>query len=436
MPAELLADPGLALLTGATLGLVFGILITALWSARRIAALRAQNAELDAATRSQDAVDRERDDALSLAAEQLASSFQTVASRSLKENSETFLQLANERLGRQAADADRSLDDRGKAIEAMLNPIATALADTRAQLDRVERDRKHAFGAIERHLESMGQAQQALHTETAQLVSALKRPEVRGQWGEITLRRLVELAGMTSQVDFVEQVHVAGEDGLARPDMVVHLPDQRELVVDVKTPLDAYLAAVEATDGAARTRELARYAQQLRARIKELSKKAYWAQFSRSPEFVVLFIPGDQFLGAALDTDPELLDEALRQKVILATPTSLIALLKAVAYGWRQLALADNAEQIRTLAEALHQRLVTFTGHLATLGRQLGGSVDAYNRAVGSLERSVLPGARKFTELGVQQRQPVPDLPPVEPTPRPLRSQNDAPASAAPNNDE
>ena len=414
MPADILNDATLALLLGAAAGLTLGVLVTALVATRRIAAARARTAELEAAVRHQDALDQERDDALRLAAEQLASSFQGVASRSLRENSETFLQLANERLGRQAADASRDLAGRGKAIEDMLSPIAAALAETRTQLDRLERDRKHAFGAIEQHLANMGEAQKSLQAETHQLVSALKRPEVRGQWGEVTLRRLVELAGMTQQVDFIEQVHEAGEDTVVRPDMVVRLPDQRELVVDVKTPLDAYLAAVEAADAGERTQAMERHARQIKARIRELSNKRYWAQFTRSPEFVVLFIPGDQFLGAALETDPTLLDEALRQKVILATPTSFIALLKAVAYGWRQLALADNADKIRELAEALHHRLATFTGHLAAVGRQLGGSVDAYNRAVGSLERNVLPGARKFTELGVQQRQPLPEAPPVE----------------------
>ena len=260
---------------------------------------------------------------------------------------------------------------------------------------------------------------------TQNLVKALRRPEVRGRWGEITLRRLVELAGMVEHCDFQEQVHHAGEDQVIRPDMIVRMPDERELVVDVKTPLDAYLEAVEAADDAQRELGLQRHTRNLREHIRTLSSKAYWAQFSKSPEFVILFIPGDQFLSAALNVDPELIDYALTQQIILATPTSFVALLKAVAYGWRQSQLAENAEEIRILAQDLYGRLATFVAHMNRVGRQLASSVENYNRAVGSLERSVLPGARKFTELGVQARNRLEKAETIDPVPRTMIESSD-----------
>ena len=249
---------------------------------------------------------------------------------------------------------------------------------------------------------------------------------MRGQWGEITLRRLVELAGMVEHCDFIEQVHVVGDDKIIRPDMIVNMPDQRQLVVDVKTPLDAYLAAAEAPDDAQRKLALEKHAKNVRAHIRLLASKGYWTQFDESPEFVILFIPGDQFLSAALAEEPDLIEYALSQQIILATPTSLVALLKAVAYGWRQLALADNAKEIRVLAEDLYGRLGTFVTHMNKVGRQLASSVENYNRAVGSLERSVLPGARKFTELGVHAKKDIEKLESLEPVPRTMIEGNDS----------
>ena len=267
-------------------------------------------------------------------------------------------------------------------------------------------------------LEAMQSGQKSLAQETQNLVNALRRPEVRGRWGEITLRRLVELAGMVEHCDFQEQVHTSAEDRVIRPDMIVRMPDQRELVVDVKTPLDAYLEAVEARDDAQRKLGLERHARNVREHVRKLASKGYWEQFSQSPEFVILFIPGDQFLSAALNEDPELIEYALSQQIILATPTSLVALLKAVAYGWRQLALADNAQEIRRLAEDLYGRLTAFVGHLNRVGKQLSSSVENYNRAVGSLERKVLPGARKFVELGIRPKKEMEKLEPLESMPR------------------
>jgi DNA recombination protein RmuC len=279
--------------------------------------------------------------------------------------------------------------------------------------------------SLKSQLESLAASQQVLSAETRNLVSALRRPEVRGQWGEITLRRLVELAGMVEHCDFVTQSHQATETGAVRPDLVIHLPDARDLVVDVKTPLDAYLEATEAATDADRRVALERHASIVAGRIRELAGKAYWSQFDRSPDFVILFIPGDQFLSAALAQRPMLLDDALRQNVILATPTSLVALLKAVAYGWQQTALAENAAEIRGLAVQLYERLNTFTSHLAGVGKALGDSVRAFNSSVGSLERMVLPSARRFTDLGVQPRQRLSPLKDVEETPRDAASAAD-----------
>jgi DNA recombination protein RmuC len=260
---------------------------------------------------------------------------------------------------------------------------------------------------------------------------------VRGQWGEITLRRLVELSGMTAHVDFTEQHHVRTDSGAIRPDMIVHMPEQRDIVVDVKTPLEAYLAAAEAQNDEERGSHLRRHSQLVSLRVRELSSKRYWAQFERSPDFVVLFLPGDQFLTAALQENPGLIDESLRQNVMLATPTSLVALLKTVAYGWKQSVLADNAAEVRRLGEDLYKRLAVFGDHLTRLGKSLGASVDSFNKAVGSLEQQVLPGARRFPELGLRPNRDIEPLEPVANLVRiPRASEEAADPPAAGNADE
>jgi DNA recombination protein RmuC len=315
----------------------------------------------------------------------------------------------------------------------MLTPVREALQRTHEQIARIERERAESFGALRNSLENVTLGQVALQRETRSLVTALRRPEVRGQWGEMTLKRLAELAGMVEHCDFIEQVHVPGEDGALRPDMIVNMPDGRQLVVDVKTPLDAYLSAAEAATDEDRASALRRHAAAVQERVRQLAQKAYWAQFAQSPDFVVLFIPGDQFLSAAVAEVPTLLEDAIRQHVIVATPTSFIALLKAVAYGWRQNALADNALQIQELGEETYKRLATFTSHLAKVGRALGQSVDAYNSAVGSLERQVLPGARKFTELGLRPARELEETAPIDKLARTLveaePDPDDAPAA-------
>jgi len=253
-------------------------------------------------------------------------------------------------------------------------------------------------------------------------VNALRRPEVRGQWGELTLKRLAELAGMVEHCDFYEQEHIETKEGALRPDMIVRMPGGREIVVDVKTPLDAYISAVETSDEAMRTQHLQRHTKNVKERVRELSGKAYWSQFTRSPDFVVLFIPGEQFLSAALDNDPSLMEHAMQQKVILATPTSLVALMRAIAYGWRQESLAENAEQIREVGSELYHRLATFTDHLSKIGKSLTSSVQHFNKAVGSLDTRILPSARKFTEMGISSEKPIESLSQIETTAKSVES--------------
>ena len=412
-------------LPGVGIGLLLGAL--AAWLIVRRSKLRLE-IELDQANqalKSQEALQQEREAAFELANAKLTQAFADVSNRSLKANSDTFLKLAEQNLEAQQAKAKNELTEREKAVESLVKPIRDALDASQKQIADLEKSRSEAYGGIKNQLEAMQLSQKSLTQETQNLVKALRRPEVRGRWGEITLRRLVELAGMVEHCDFVEQVHTDSDGQIIRPDMIVRMPDERELVVDVKTPLDAYLSAAEAEDDAQRELGLKRHAKNVRTHVRMLSTKAYWGQFEKSPEFVILFIPGDQFLSAALNEEPDLIEYALSHQIILATPTSFVALLKAVAYGWRQLALADNAKEIRVLAEDLYGRLGTFVSHMAKVGRQLDSSVENYNKAVGSLERSVLPGARKFVELGVSPKKKIEKLGSVEAVPRKMIEGND-----------
>ena len=333
--------------------------------------------------------------------QELQQKFATLSAQALRENSSVFLQLAQESLKQMQIQGNHDLAKKEKAVEDLVKPLREALEKSEAQIRRIEQERQQTYGSLTKHLETVAQTQRLLHSETRNLVQALRRPEVRGQWGELTLRRLVELAGMVEHCDFYEQLQLDTEEGRLRPDMVVRMPDGREIIVDVKTPLDAYLSAIEAPDEDTRQRHLEQHARKVRERVRELAAKAYWNQFPRAPDFILLFIPGEQFLAAALDLDRALLEDALRQRIILTTPTSFVALLRAVAYGWRQEQLAANAERIREVGEELYRRLAVFADHLARLGKGLDTAVDNYNRAVGSFETKVLTGARRFTELGV-----------------------------------
>lgn len=402
----------IALLVLGTLlaGALLGALGVSLRARRREASLAAELARTQAVLAGEQARATERAAVLAQAEERLAAAFARLANESLSSNSRSFLELALQNLGRYQGEARRDLEEREKAVAAMLAPIHEALQKTATQIGAIEKERQEAFGGIRTQLAAMANDQQLLQTETRNLVNALRRPQVRGQWGELTLRRVAELAGMVEHCDFVEQETVATADGSLRPDMIVRLPDRGELVVDVKTPLDAYLEAIEAGSDQDRRAALQRHARNVADRVRELSAKAYWAQFPSSPAFVVLFIPGDQFLSAALSENPGLLEDALRNKVVLATPTSLVALLQAVAFGWRQVSLQQNAEEIRRLGQDLYERLTPFLAHVTRLGRMLDGSARAYNEAVGSLERKVLPGARRFAELGIRGKQ-EPEVP-------------------------
>ena len=355
--------------------------------------------------------------------EQSKLSFSELSQQALRKTNEDFLQLAQENFNRHQVTAEAALSQKEQAFNTLLTPIRETLKKTTDELQGIEKNRIEAYGSISQYLENMTLSQQQLQLETRHLVQALRRPEIRGQWGELTLKRLVELAGMADQCDFYEQEQQSGEEGPIRPDMIIRLADNREIIVDAKTPLDAYLTATETADETLQNKELERHARQVRERIRELSGKKYWAQFKNSPDFVVLFIPGDQFLSAALEKDPRLLEDALRKKIILATPTSLIALLRTVAYGWRQLALAENAENIRDLGETLYKRLATFTEHLSKLGGSLDKSVEFFNKSVGSLERQVLPSVRRFEEMGIQAEKEIEQLEPIDRIARDLTKQ-------------
>ncbi len=326
------------------------------------------------------------------------------------------LEGARARLAAQSASqAELALKERELAVAQLIEPLKAALERTEAQAQALERERRESLGQLRSQIETLASGQAQLARETRNLVTALRRPEVRGRWGELTLRRVVELAGMTEHCDFSEQLRVLAGESTLRPDLVVHMPESRDLVVDAKTPLDAYLEALEAQSEESRQAALKRHAQQVETRVRELAGKSYWTQFESSPDFAVLFLPGDQFLAAALAERPELLENALRQNIIIATPSTLMALLKAVAYGWRQSVAAQNAATIRQLGEQLYRRLASFASHLGRLGQRLGAAVDAYNGAVGSLERQVLPQARRFPELGVTADEPLEPLDPIAP---------------------
>ena len=344
----------------------------------------------------------------------LRDSFAALSGQALKNNTDEFLKLARENFSQQQINAESRLDQKQHAFADMLTPIKDILQQTDQQLKKLEADRQQSYGSISQFLQNMSDTQNELQQETRNLVQALRRPEVRGQWGELTLKRLVELAGLVEHCDFFQQTQRNTDEGILRPDMIIRMPDQRDIVVDAKTPLDAYLNAIEQKTDAGRKTQLIRHAKQLRERVKELSKKSYWAQFDNTPDLVVLFIPGDQFLSAALEQDHSLLEDALAQHVILATPTSLVALLRAIAFGWRQQASSENAEQIRQLGESLYARLATFVEHMVKVGSSLDKSVEHYNKAVGSLERQVFPTARKFKALGIESRKPMPSPEPIE----------------------
>jgi DNA recombination protein RmuC len=426
---QMSADNLVVLIPALLLAVICGALGVYFYLAGKLARLRNEYAQLETELGHERIRALEKQAALEQLNLQLKDTFNAMATEALNSNNEQFLRLAKESLGQFHIKAEGELEKREKAVENMVKPIRDALEKTEKQVERMESGRQQAHGALTKHLETMAESHRLLQSETRNLVQALRRPEVRGQWGELTLKRLAELAGMVEHCDFQEQASVQTDNGQQRPDMIVRMPDKREIIVDAKTPLDAYLSAVEAVNDEERKTRLQQHARNVRARIRELSSKSYWQQFRHSPDFVVLFIPGDQFLSAALDVDHTLIEDALSQNVILATPTSFVALLRAIAYGWRQEVLAENAEVIREVGQDLYGRLATFAEHLSRLGRSLDSSVSAYNKAISSYDSRILPGAKKFTELGVTARKEPPPLEPIERSARHVEAPEAIPAS-------
>jgi DNA recombination protein RmuC len=383
-------------------------------------AMRTQLAELKTRLEDEARSAAEKQALLDRAEQRLSDTFKALSADALKSSAEQFLHLAKSSLRAHTEEAKGDLEKRKMAIENLVKPVAESLGKFESRIGDIEKAREGAYVELKTQVKSLAEGQLGLQRETAQLVKALRQPTGRGQWGEIQLRRVVELAGMQEHCDFQTQTTTVTDEGKRlRPDLIVKLPAGKTIVVDAKTPMDAYLDALEATDDRQREDALHRHARQVRTHITQLASKNYTSQFENVPEFTVLFLPSESFFSAALQCDPGLIERGVEHSIILATPTTLIALLRAVFYGWRQEALADNAREICALGRTLHERLGTLAGHFVKLGKSLDNAVGHYNAAVGSYETRVLGAARKFMDLEVAAPDTgLPDLEPIERAPR------------------
>lgn len=385
--------------------------------------LKARVAELDTQLKQERVAAEEKLRLLEQARVQLTESFKALSAEALALNNQSFLELAKQSLAAQQEAARGELETRRQAVDALVKPLHEALEKLGMQAQEMEKARAGAYAALTEQVKGLLGVQQDLKTETGRLVAALRRPEVRGRWGEMQLRRVVELAGMQAHCDFFEQETGETDGRRLRPDMLVRLPAGKNVVLDAKAPVAAFLEAVEAEGEAQRRHHLARFARHVREHVQALGARAYWEQFQPAPEFVVLFLPGEAFFGAALEQDPGLLEYAGEHKVILATPTTLISLLKAVHYGWREAALAENARAISELGAGLYERLSSLAEHWQAVGRSLAKATEAYNKATGALEARVLVSARRFKDLhAASADREIPTPGPVEQQPRRLQA--------------
>jgi DNA recombination protein RmuC len=390
-----------------------------------IQSLAAAKSALDATLASERRNAAEKLRLLSEASEELKSQFKALAASALENNNTNFLQLANSVLRNYQTQAEGDLAQKEQAVKNLVDPITQSLAGMNQQIQSLEQARSQAYGTLTSQVASLLVTQKALQTETGNLVKALREPQARGRWGELQLHRVLELAGMLEYCDFKEQLSFNDDERRFRPDVIVDLPGGKQIVVDAKVPLAAYLSALEAPDDVTRNARLSDHARQVRQHIDSLASRTYWARLPCTPEFVVLFLPGEVFFRAAMDSDFELIEYGVSQKVIITSPTTLIALLKAVAYGWNQKNLAESARKISEAGKLLYERLCTMTGYLEDLGKKLGGAVKSYNEMLASLEKRVLPEARKFPELDrslAAESLPKPEQ--LEKTPRELEAQD------------
>jgi DNA recombination protein RmuC len=389
--------------------------------------LIAELAAVRATASERAAADARQIESLTQLRQEMLKDFQHLASQALKANEDSFLKLANETFEKHKVAAVADVEQRTVAISTMLTPIKETLNRYQQELTAIEQARRESYGALTGELKNVILTQNEVRTETSKLVNALRAsPKTRGRWGEETLRNVLELSGMSPHCDFSTQESFERDDALLRPDVTIRLPGERFLVVDAKTPLAAYLDAIEAIDEAQRELQLERHAQQTRTHMKQLAAKSYWDGLTITPDFVVMFVPGENFFAAAIERDAHLFDDAIGSRVLIVTPTTLIALAKAVAFGWRQEKVAENAAIVAELGRDLYKRLAALGGHVTSMGRSVENSVKNYNALVGSLEGSVLPQARKFNELQVEgTSEPLPELGPIETDVREVRHDRD-----------